>query len=472
MSSVLLPVSIGEALDKLTILDIKVKRISNPEKNKECMKEYDALNNALQEYVQALRYWYKTLYWVNDEIWRLQDILRANNTDNNELANHVLNLNDIRFRIKNNINLQIQSKFKEQKGYNEKNAILTLPLTMQSYIKYLGYIYSIALSYDNLYIVCDTNDPYMLHETLRSHPFLKYIVHNELELQDQHALQALDDNSSWKNMYFEKVYRFSDISSIETTCGISHEMASAFSPTKGLFVTHQGLGDQLALFPAACELAKQVDEIYIVCAKSNIKNLAKLYSRQPKARLLAMQTNHHSELFDNWRNKQSSIQFLSSFEKHFMSGTYKHPGRRIYDVPRILYLDLGLSISLMQSDTLLPKTPESVELYNRIKDKEYIFVHQTSSTITKSIVTWDIQAVLTIDPNNNLYQQGDAFYDVAQEFINKPVVDYTDIIRNAREVHVIDSCFCCLCLLLDLSRVSTKKIYSRDTGEEMKILWM
>ena len=53
MSKIVLEVSLGEALDKLTILDIKCDKIKD-ERKIDCQKEYDLLYNELKEYVKEI----------------------------------------------------------------------------------------------------------------------------------------------------------------------------------------------------------------------------------------------------------------------------------------------------------------------------------------------------------------------------------------------------------------------------------
>jgi len=66
--SVSLPVSIGEALDKLSILDIKMARISDYTRKAYVHKEYTALYEILAQYVKKFQFHYKILYQLNDDM--------------------------------------------------------------------------------------------------------------------------------------------------------------------------------------------------------------------------------------------------------------------------------------------------------------------------------------------------------------------------------------------------------------------
>ena len=72
MDTISLPVSLGEALDKLTILDIKLQKIQD-QRRQDVQKEYDLLDTTLISYRQKYAYYYKLLKEINLEIWDLQD---------------------------------------------------------------------------------------------------------------------------------------------------------------------------------------------------------------------------------------------------------------------------------------------------------------------------------------------------------------------------------------------------------------
>ena len=98
-----LPVSLGEAIDKLTILDIKLEKIKD-NRRLDVQKEYDLLYEKLKEYFNEF---YISLKKINLIIWDQMDILRDGNLNDNDyfkLCKECIECNDIRFRIKNKIN--------------------------------------------------------------------------------------------------------------------------------------------------------------------------------------------------------------------------------------------------------------------------------------------------------------------------------------------------------------------------------
>ena len=125
MSNIVLEVSLGEALDKLTILDIKIDKIKDSRRD-DCLKEYKVLYDTLKDYVNAFSYHYKILKEINLTIWNLQENIH-NDTNLTNTYGKVLKENDRRFRVKKQINNLANSSLKEQKGYAKNKSICIYP---------------------------------------------------------------------------------------------------------------------------------------------------------------------------------------------------------------------------------------------------------------------------------------------------------------------------------------------------------
>ena len=122
------PISLGELIDKITILEIKNEKINDKEKLINISSELDkllTLLNSLQLSKKDLDKYSKQLYVVNKKLWETEDILRALENEKSfnkefiENARNVYKLNDERFRIKNKLNKQFSSEIIEEKSYKE-----------------------------------------------------------------------------------------------------------------------------------------------------------------------------------------------------------------------------------------------------------------------------------------------------------------------------------------------------------------
>jgi hypothetical protein len=120
-----IPVSIGEMIDKLSILQVKKNKVKDETKLQFIDKEFELLYNFSSEYLNnpETDLIYHKLVLVNTNLWEIEDELRImekeKNFDNEfvSLARKVYFTNDERFRLKNEINLVTKSEIREVKEY-------------------------------------------------------------------------------------------------------------------------------------------------------------------------------------------------------------------------------------------------------------------------------------------------------------------------------------------------------------------
>ena len=126
MNKIIIEVSIGELLDKISILEIKQEKIKNPEKLKFISNEHSILRDQLNKnvkYDEKLKELFKSLKEINTKLWVIEDDKRLceKEKDFNEkfikLSRDVHFLNDDRAKIKLEINNHTGSVIKEIKEY-------------------------------------------------------------------------------------------------------------------------------------------------------------------------------------------------------------------------------------------------------------------------------------------------------------------------------------------------------------------
>ena len=126
MNKILVEVSIGELLDKISILEIKKEKIKDSEKLKFINDEYEVLKSELEKNVKMdikLEKFFVALKNVNSKLWIIEDDKRKCENDSNfgedfiRLSRDVHFLNDTRAKIKLDINNHTGSKIKEIKEY-------------------------------------------------------------------------------------------------------------------------------------------------------------------------------------------------------------------------------------------------------------------------------------------------------------------------------------------------------------------
>ena len=123
-----IPVSLGELLDKISILEIKNKKITNETKLVNIKKELSGLKNVLKELdinMSEANELFEDLYKINLSLWEIEDSIRL--LEKNEdfgkdfvkLARSVYITNDKRFEVKNKINQLFKSQYIEEKSYED-----------------------------------------------------------------------------------------------------------------------------------------------------------------------------------------------------------------------------------------------------------------------------------------------------------------------------------------------------------------
>jgi hypothetical protein len=199
MACVHLPTSIGEAIDKLTILDIKLERITDIARKADVQREHDALLNddVLNSFVQTHVGLCNTMKKANAIIWDMMDVLRTNISTDEYLktCKDCIEFNDIRFRIKARINQASNSELREQKSYKTtvfKLSILGMPNShatvqriLQRPLQYYGILY------DEVQIVETAVDHHVANATLIFNDDISRLIADETGLK-QYIYGALN----------------------------------------------------------------------------------------------------------------------------------------------------------------------------------------------------------------------------------------------------------------------------------------
>ncbi len=121
------PISLGELVDKISILMIKKKNISDSIKLEHVAKELEFLQKTLKEYISEdkINKFIEDLVNINSKLWKIEDDIRECERNKLfdqtfiDLARSVYFTNDQRAKIKNDINKNFGSELVEVKSYEE-----------------------------------------------------------------------------------------------------------------------------------------------------------------------------------------------------------------------------------------------------------------------------------------------------------------------------------------------------------------
>ena len=121
------PISLGELVDKISILIIKQKNIIDKAKLEYVNKEFEYLQKTLIKYVQQdeINKYLNDLVLINSKLWKIEDDIRECERNKKfdqkfiDLARKVYFTNDERAKVKNDINKRFGSELVEVKSYED-----------------------------------------------------------------------------------------------------------------------------------------------------------------------------------------------------------------------------------------------------------------------------------------------------------------------------------------------------------------
>jgi len=122
-------VSNGELMDKLSILELKLKNIIDPKKLRNVNTEFNELNPLVQQLFKkhnpTINVLYQKLAEINGKLWIIEDEIRQSERDKDfgpefvKLARDVYFTNDVRSDLKKEINVLTNSGVIEEKSYED-----------------------------------------------------------------------------------------------------------------------------------------------------------------------------------------------------------------------------------------------------------------------------------------------------------------------------------------------------------------
>ena len=156
MNKFLAPSSYGEALDRLTILELK-KHFITDKRREDVEREYNDLRELVSSMLEKDSYHYSKLLEVNYIMWVLQDELHSGTLTDKEkeyaMMKQLAVENQRRFRLKRTLNECLGSRHKEQKGYKGRRCIVMGHQGMGDHLFLNGAIRYLATFYDEVCVV-------------------------------------------------------------------------------------------------------------------------------------------------------------------------------------------------------------------------------------------------------------------------------------------------------------------------------
>ena len=148
-------ISEGEGLDRLSILELKLVEISDPQKRSAIQTEIATLSELLPVKT-TYSYYYQLLCDVNRKIWDLTNTVKQlvpTDPTFAQTAHDIFEWNQSRFRVKSKINELVHSSINEQKSYGQTLVHVQIKDGLDHELL-LNKLTHLSLSYDVVYIIC------------------------------------------------------------------------------------------------------------------------------------------------------------------------------------------------------------------------------------------------------------------------------------------------------------------------------
>ena len=154
-SSVLrIDVSVGEAIDKLNILELKLVKIHDSNKRADIQAEIQLLNECVSPIKESYHFLYKMLTHVNEQIWDMTDFIKKMSYTDSSFAytsHQIFEWNQKRFRLKSFFNDLMHSTLKEHKSYSSNVRTVHIDSVDTIYRK-IAEINYLSIEYDHIQV--------------------------------------------------------------------------------------------------------------------------------------------------------------------------------------------------------------------------------------------------------------------------------------------------------------------------------
>jgi hypothetical protein len=329
-------VSLGEAMDKLSILELKMQKFDDETKKIEVQMEINALN-ACHKYKEHDLY-YKLLMHVNERIWDMTDEIMGITVEDPrfvQLSKKIFEFRQKRFRVKNWFNLMTGSIIKPQKGYALSRCEVSIGSEDVFYNK-ISEIIFLSLEYDVVTIVSNFNDKI---GNIFHMPTITYSTFNDMN----NAIAILLENFEMPDKNVGHIFEFKPI--VYISGGLLGDFVHQLSTINEIFLR---TGRKGILYMA------NIGDAFRFGLSRTYEDMIPVVSKQIYIKKYAIYNN---EMYDvnlsDWRN--SKLLYTTSWDNIFFN---------TYNVKWGIHKWINVPVDDKWKDTILVSTNSYRPTYN------------------------------------------------------------------------------------------------------------
>ena len=277
----------------------------------------------------------------------------------------------------------------------------------------------------------------------------RHMVKNNVELLDaQKMLSAIDDDASPRHaVQIERINAaIQENSRFKTKLAALHNDQAASKHGNGrdaLLVCVKGVGDHIHLNGAVRYLSTIYDTVFVGTMFRPPSGILEMYRDDPSIKWKYFSINYFSS--ENVTHIPALMEETFGSDVFYCNEYYR--GAQPTRIPETAYDQLGMDPSYASSYFHIEESAEGDELLRLAQQAapSHIFSHTSAHNASvRHLVDGllhDNPDTLIINPDHNLYEPGHRFYDVAQQFLNKTIFSYIQVMSNAVQLHLVDSSF-------------------------------
>jgi hypothetical protein len=254
------------------------------------------------------------------------------------------------------------------------------------------------------------------------------------------SIQILKDNDA----------RFRIKKIINDTSNSELKEQKGYNKTRAAFIGHMGMGDFFNLNGAIRYISILYDEVILFCPFQYADNIKQMFSDLNNIKYLEVDKNNlYTKVTKDVIEQASEVKINSLYKSGYQLNTNADVSR----IPLSFYDEMNLDREVMKVFSKICRPVTSVNLKNILKEMniDYSIYHLIGSADCNSYSFDKVDSKykndrnhLIIDVKKNRYDSEHKYYEVANLFINLPILEYCDIMMTAKELHFVNSSFFCL----------------------------
>jgi len=312
---------------------------------------------------------------------------------------------------------------------------------------------------------------------IKEYPFYVdqlYKINKEIWVdQDAFRIASKEDMSNLAlSIIINNDARFRVKNKINLVTNSNIKEQKSYTLKKAFIFPHLGCGDMFTMISAIRYFSLfMYDEIKIVVLEKFLPIIQQIYKDDPTISFYPIQNvfmlcpNYGARIKNReelYRITQEGNYDLFLIGMHKLGFNYDWDNFVANSFYKQFYQDLGLDFSIFSKFNYINRNPERErELLKNAIPKEfqnnYIFTHDgCDNTKTFAIKAFDPKDMFVYDANK---QYSEKFKWSGR--LSDNIIDYSLLIENATEIHIVDSAFSCLSMKLNLSNVKRKVVYAK-----------